>query len=596
MTTESTTTRAPTARIGWQLIKNQPVRYLVNAVLWTSIWVMPVIPALITRAFFNRIDPGTAGTVGFTVPTLIALMVGYGLARLAVMGVGMWNEMHFMFRTGTQLRRNMLARVFELPGAQAVERSAGEAISRFREDVDETEESLAWTVDLMGLTAFSAVALTVMLSIDTRVTLFVFAPTVIVVYIAAQARKRIRRYREAARIATGQITEALGETFGSVQSIKVAGAESSMIEHFRGLNDVRRTAMVRDRVLTSMLESAFWNTVNIGTGLILIVGARNMASVEFTVGDFAVFTYFLTFVSDAVFVLGLFIARFQQAGISFGRMVELLRGAPPLTLAAGHELYLTGETFDPAESLPTTEPLEELRVEGLCFTYPKSTAGIADIDLSVPGGSFTVVTGRIGSGKTTLLRAILGLVQSDEGTVRWNGEAVEEPSEFFVPPRSAYTPQVPKLFSMSLKENLLLGRRELEGRLDDAIRSAVMESDLEGMPEGYETMVGPLGVRLSGGQVQRSAAARMFLRDPEMMVFDDLSSALDVETERLLWDRLFRERAGVTSLVVSHRKPALQRADQIVVMEDGRITAVGSLDDLLETSQEFQRLWHGEII
>ncbi|MCJ7725321.1 MAG: ABC transporter ATP-binding protein, partial [Acidimicrobiia bacterium] len=297
MSTEIETPRAPTARIGWQLIKNQPVRYTINAFLWTSIWVMPVIPALLTRAFFNRVDPGVESTVGFTVPTLIALMVGYGLARLAVMAVGMWNDVHFMFRTGTQLRRNMLARVFELPGAQAVERSAGEAISRFREDVEEVEESLSWTVDLMGLTVFSAVALTVLLSIDARVTLFVFAPTVVVVYIAAQARKRIRRYREAARIATGHITEALGETFGAVQSIKVAGAEAPMIEHFRGLNDVRRSAMVRDKVLTAMLESAFWNTVNIGTGLILIVGARNMASGQFTVGDFAVFTYFLTFVS-----------------------------------------------------------------------------------------------------------------------------------------------------------------------------------------------------------------------------------------------------------------------------------------------------------
>ena len=143
-----------------------------------------------------------------------------------MMAIAMWNDVHFMFRTGTLLRRNMLSRVFEMPGAQAVERSAGEAISRFREDVDEIEESLSWTVDLMGLTVFSAVALIVLLSIDARVTLFVFAPTVVVVYIAAQARKRIRRYREAARDATGHITEALGETFGAVQSIKVAGAEA----------------------------------------------------------------------------------------------------------------------------------------------------------------------------------------------------------------------------------------------------------------------------------------------------------------------------------------------------------------------------------
>jgi ATP-binding cassette subfamily B protein len=153
---------------------------------------------------------------------------------------------------------------------------------------------------------------------------------------------------------------------------------------------------------------------------------------------------------------------------------------------------------------------------------------------------------------------------------------------------------VPRLFSMSLLDNLLMGRRDPDQIVDEAVRSAVMSTDVEGMPEGLGTMVGPLGVRLSGGQVQRSATARMFVRRPDLLVFDDVSSALDVETERQLWEMLFRDRAGVTSLVVSHRHPALQRADQIVVLGRGRVAAVGVLGDLLETSPEFRSLWQEE--
>ncbi len=147
---------------------------------------------------------------------------------------------------------------------------------------------------------------------------------------------------------------------------------------------------------------------------------------------------------------------------------------------------------------------------------------------------------------------------------------------------------------MSLRDNLLLGRRHPDAHLTAAIHSAVLENDLEQMPQGLDTLVGPLGVRLSGGQIQRSAAARMFVREPELLVFDDLTSALDVETERLLWERLFAERAEATSLVVSHRRQALQRADQIVVLEKGRIAAVGTFAELAATSLAFRSLWNDE--
>ena len=182
--------------------------------------------------------------------------------------------------------------------------------------------------------------------------------------------------------------------------------------------------------------------------------------------------------------------------------------------------------------------LQTLEVAGLTYHHPGSGRGIGGASFRLQRGQFTVVTGRIGAGKTTLLRALLGLLPRDAGEIRWNGRAVADPATFFVPPSCAYTPQVPRLFSETLRENILLGPPVAEARLAAAVRLAVLEPDVAAMEGGLDTLVGPRGVRLSGGQIQRAAAARMFVREPQLLVFDDLSSALDVETERLLWERL----------------------------------------------------------
>ena len=586
----------------WRLVRFRPGFYTSAFCLYIGYTLSLAFSGLILRAFFDRLA-GEPGALAITMVVLLQL----GNTLLAMVGLGGANAIgfyHYYPATQALLFRNLFARLLHRPGAQPLPPgqnfSVGGVINSLREDVHQTREFDSHLNDLFSFGLTAVVAVIAMLQVSIPITLGVFAPLIAIVLITNRLSDRIERYRVASRTASAQVAGAIGEIMGAVQAIQVNNAEERILAHFRRLNETRRQTIVRDELLTRLINALSGNTVVIGTALVLIFAARAMQRGDFTVGDFALFVAYIWPITEWFRNIGALLAVYKQTGVSIQRLQTLMQGAPPTQLTTPAQIYLTGDLPSlPAVVKRDQDRLAVLDVRGLRYRYPTPDGDTTDespfqlqpIDLRLERGSLTVITGRIGAGKSTLLRVLLGLLPKDAGEIYWNGKLVTEPEAFFVPPRVAYTPQTPHLFSESLRNNILLGLTVLPAQLDHALQRAVLTPDLVTMNQGLDTLIGPRGMRLSGGQVQRTAAARMFVRSPELLVFDDLSSALDGETERHLWQELFAQAERPTCLVVSHRRSVLQQADQIYWLEDGYLVDRGQATDLLARNAAFQQLW-----
>jgi ATP-binding cassette subfamily B protein len=582
----------PTLVYALRLWRYAPLICIMHGAMWALTNALGLAPGVLVARYLDLL---TGSEERQALIQVIVLMVALAVTLIATTLLGGWAEIQMRFRNSGLVRFNLLRAMLERPGAAPLPYPLGQTISRFRDDGYAAEDIVDWSDEIFLHTLFGIAAIVALARINLGITITITVPLIAVVVLTRMLGTRIGELREASSQATSELTGAIASIVAAAPAIQAAGVERVAVSRIDRLNAQRRDAMVRDAVATRTLDAISRSISGIATGLVMLLAADELRSGQLSIGEFALFLIWIGFLASLTTELGAYLTFCRQAAVAFQRMDAMLGSAPPGALVEHVPMHVTGVPSFPIGPVHASRArFEQLDVRNLtCRHSGRETGrqGVENISITVKRGEFVVITGRIGSGKSTLLRAVLGQLPIESGSVTWNGNVVEDRRSFLASPRVGYVPQVPRLFSDTLRNNLLLGTPVDDQTLIRSVHDAVFEADVAEFPAGFETEIGSRGLRLSGGQMLRATAARALLHQPDLVVLDDLSSALDVETERQLWDRLLADRSRAV-LAVSHRRQALQRADCIVVLRDGAVVASGTLEELLASSRDVRALWH----